>query len=78
MNKKLAPIVLYVSDKSFHMEIDLDAECWYCAGTGQGDDGIYISSDGTCKICRGRGRIMTDAGRAIYDVVERYRAGDVK
>ena len=70
-DNKLKPITITILNNT----IDLDTECWNCKGTGQGINEIYSFGDGSCRLCLGRGRVMTEAGQAIYDVIERYLAG---
>ncbi len=54
-------------------EVALDKKCWNCDGgrcVMHNNDGLW--TDGVCDICKDSGHILTEAGQAVIDLVERH------
>lgn len=47
-------------------EVRLDNDCWACKYTS------YRNKHDVCEMCKGRGYVLTDVGRAIMDLVARH------
>ena len=49
----------------------LDYECWNC-DCGKTEP-VYKDDNGNCAQCKGTGYILTDLGRGILSLVNRYK-----
>ena len=49
----------------------LDGECWSCHNN-PGFTPAIPGEDNTCGICRGRGRVLTDAGHQLREFLHRW------
>ena len=56
--------------KILNNKVALDQECWACDCCSKEPE--WKDSDGNCDYCHGDGFQLTDAGRAIIDLVNRH------
>ena len=68
-------IQLTIFDNDFNIiSVNLDEPCRACQGDkNKKGDGKYPYVFGFCEICNGRGYVLTYAGQAIMDLIERYK-----